>query len=166
MALVSDDVELLRLMQQPSPELPFETVSACRKASLLAIGAHIDAGLPGWMRSYPLPKEMLWQHVAESTLHKMTGQQLQRLYLALKAQDSAARHRSMPYAGKMPQLELNEAQIKARMAAARSIALQERDEALEQAPADFQAMHLACKGECFIVSREHWPRLPWDHKVA
>ena len=132
MAPVAGDVELLMLLQQSPPQLTSQQVATCRKASLLAIGACIDAGPPRWMSSCPMSDESLWQYVSKATRHSMTGPQLQHLYASLTTRQEQERAELSRLRGarqsarRLQQLKQEEEKAKACMATARALVPQLR----------------------------------------
>jgi hypothetical protein len=83
-----DSIELIWFLEQPLPQtVTASQASTCRKAALLAIGEHIEGGRrPAWMTYTESPAEGAWHYVSIVSKHRMTGQQLQGLYLAIKRQ--------------------------------------------------------------------------------
>jgi hypothetical protein len=80
---VAGSIELLWHLERSTAQLPARQVSTCRKAALLAIGNFCLEYI-----QQPDKVDVAWQIVASETWHRMTGRQLQGLYLAMKAQQT------------------------------------------------------------------------------
>jgi hypothetical protein len=94
MAPVADKLELLLFLGRHPPQLTPQQASTCQKAALLAVGDHIDSRLPARYQDL-VQKSHMWGYVFHSTEHRMSGEQLQGLYLGLKGQrerEQAAAH--------------------------------------------------------------------------
>jgi hypothetical protein len=91
LAPMADTLELLQFVGRHPPQLTPQQASTCQKAALLAIGDHIGSPLPAWLQGFLVRKDHLWDHVSEITSHRMSGKQLQGLYLGMKGQREGAR---------------------------------------------------------------------------
>jgi hypothetical protein len=85
MAPVADMVDLLHFLRRSPAQLTPQQATTCHKAALLAIGDHIEGGVPGWMHD-TCDEGGMWEYVSEVTAHRMSGQQMQGLYVGLKRQ--------------------------------------------------------------------------------
>jgi hypothetical protein len=94
MAPVADKLELLLFLGRHPLQLTPQQASTCQKAALLAIGDHIASPLPARYQDM-VEKIHMWGYVSRSSGHRMSGEQLQGLYLGLKGQrerEQAAAH--------------------------------------------------------------------------
>jgi hypothetical protein len=124
---VADMVELLKHMEHPPTPLKPQQASAGRKAALLAIGGHLEGTPPEWMDMGYFNQGASWDQVSRMSRHRMSGQQLQGLYLGIKGQ----RERERQVQGRQ-QAEEDEAQVATCLAAARSALQQEHDQQQQQ----------------------------------
>jgi hypothetical protein len=84
-------VEMMMHLEHPPTQLTPHQASTCRKAALLAIGDRINYATD-WARCGPLLKtDRLWDFVSATTRHAMSGEQLQRLYHAMKGRQEKER---------------------------------------------------------------------------
>jgi hypothetical protein len=127
LAPVAGMVELLKHMEQPPSQLTPQQASTCRKSALLAIGGHLEGRPPEWMDLAPFSKGPSWDRVAMMSRHRMSGQQLQGLYLGIKGQRESGRQ----VQGRL-QVEEEEAQVAACLAAAQDALQQEHDQQQQQ----------------------------------
>jgi hypothetical protein len=100
MALMLED-ELTALIQSANALLGREAApgATCRgtstRDSILMAGQVIANAPPGWM-DCSVSEEELWEHVAQATRHRMTGQRLQALHSALRRQELGEQHDQAP----------------------------------------------------------------------
>jgi hypothetical protein len=83
-APVDEMVKVLHLLEHPPAQLTPRQASTCRKAALLAIGDRIN--LVSGCVGRDVKEVRTWEYVSGATRHRMSGQQLRSLYLALKGQ--------------------------------------------------------------------------------
>ena len=86
MAPIEESMELLKLLEDRPSQLTREQVSICFKATLLAIGAHIEHETTAWLRPFHFDQAGAWERVSTTTGHRMSGQRLQSTCLAIKQQ--------------------------------------------------------------------------------
>jgi hypothetical protein len=93
LAPVADMVELQFFLGHSLS--PPQQASTCYKASLLAIGDHIEGGgVPEWLRA-GLEANAMWSYVTHSARHRMAGPQLQALYCGLKERRAEAQRAAL-----------------------------------------------------------------------
>jgi hypothetical protein len=84
MAPARDMLELLHFLGRSPAQLTPRQASTCKKTALLAIGDHIERGIPEWLEG--ASARTMWVYVSGAASQPMSGPQLQALCCAMQEQ--------------------------------------------------------------------------------